>query len=193
MKPYNVTGHAIDRVVERFTIQREHAKNHLVSLMQTAVHQGTTGTGRVFDHYRTNTRLILSRDSDTVITVYTIDSEKDLVTPVFPKAIPTFASVSNFIIDKARATIHREIAKARRQFTREFRSLSESQALIQIEIAELTLNKVRCRAPLTQLKIEEKISILLDSFDELGKSISRITTDFEKIKVEAEEFLQIKS
>ena len=180
---YNPTTHAVERIRERFGIMEEHAKNFVNQLMETALYVTTNPNGtKVYKHTGKDVMLAIDPKKNVVITILppANEGERNKYTKVI---------VNNVIVDKARATIQREIAKARRQFTKEFRSLSESQALIQIEIADLTLRKVRARNPKTQATIQAKIDVALTVFDEIGSAIGELQAEFAKVQREASEFL----
>lgn len=187
MTTYNPTVHAVQRIRERFGIMEVHAKNFVNQLMQTAIYVTTSKNGcKVYKHSGKDILLVIDPKDDIVVTVHpaTYETKAEETTPLR-------MSVNNVIIAKARATINREITKARREFTREFRSLSESQALIQIEIAEMSLRKVRAKNPNTQAVIQAKIDVALDVFDEIGIAIGELKTEFTKVEREASEFLPI--
>ena len=177
MKKYAVTTHAINRAVERLGRNRQYASNDLVQRMQTAVFQGEVAQGRIFDHYASRTRLILDKTEDKIVTVYSMDTEKPKVT------------VYNAIIEKARAVIGKEIAKARRQFTTESRKLTLAEAEIGFEIATLALNKARCKAPHTQATIQSRINELEAGRQAVFAELLTVRERFEQMRRDAEGYL----
>lgn len=182
MKRYNVTNHAVERVVERFGIRVTDARKHIEQILQTAVFQGTQVnekgvSARVFDHYKTRTRLLLDMNSDVVITAYPMDDRSN-------GPIPPVTSSSKFT-DAITATVRREIAKARRTFTATTRTLSEQHALLQIEIGKLTLNKVRCKHPGTQAIIQRKIGAITTQMETLASDIERTESEYKALRAEA--------
>lgn len=184
---YNPTVHAVEQARIRFGIAEEHAKNWFNQLMETAIYVTTQDSDRViYKHSGKDAMLAVNPIKKTIITILPPHGKgehtKVDVTPKF--------SVTNFIIEKARTTIQREIAKTKRQFTREFRTLAERQALVQIEIAKLTLNKARAKNPNTQARIQANIDVALGLFDEIGSAISELQAEFERTKREAQAFLQ---
>ena len=179
MKPYRVTDHAIDRAVERLGKERCHARGYLQQLMQTAVYTGDSGKGRIFDHYKTRTRLVLDRTHDTVITVYSMDADK-------PSALPID---NNAIISKARDVIKRELSKFRRQFTKETRSLTIECAELNVEIAQLTLNKARAKSPITQDYIQAKIFALQGRAAAINERLTEMADEYEQVCKQAESFI----
>lgn len=190
MKPYAISSHAIDMAVERLERKRAHAKNELIQLMQTARYQGESGEGRVFDHYASRTRLILADDTDKVITVYPMDSEKPAKYYDKPKvAIEVKPNVYNAIIEKARQVITKEIAKARKQFTTESRKLVLTEAEIGVEIAQLALNKARARNPLTQASIATRINELEAGRQAVFAELIKVRDKFESMRKDAESYL----
>jgi uncharacterized small protein (DUF1192 family) len=187
------TNHAIERALERLKSPQEQAKtqvsNWLKTLMQTATYVGDKGNGRIFDHPNTRTRLVLDKNKDVIVTVYGMDDVEPSEEVTFSIEESAKHSEST-VMSKVRATIRRELTKAQRQFTREFRTLAERQALVQIEIAQLTLNKARAKNPNTQARIQSNIDVALGLFDEIGSAISELQAEFERTKREAQAFLQ---
>lgn len=181
---YNPTTHAVERIRERFGIMEEHAKNFVNQLMETALYVTTNPNGtKVYKHTGKDVMLAVNTKTNTVITILPPANEGE-----HNKYVK--ANVNNYIIEKARTTIQREIAKTKRQFTREFRTLAERQALVQIEIAEMTLRKARAKNPNTQARIQANIDVALGLFDEIGSAISELQAEFERTKREAQAFLQ---
>lgn len=177
---YNPSVHAVERIRERFGVMEEHAKNFANQLMEIAKYVTTQPDGKV---------VYKNADRDTMIVV---DERTSTIVTVLPPAnVQARIDVGNPFYKDITATIKRQLTKAQRQFTREFRSLSESQALVQIEIAQLTLNKVRAKNPKTQASIQTNIDAALDMFDEIGGALGELQTDFERTKREADAFLTI--
>lgn len=184
MKKYEITRHAVDQAVERLGKQRANASNDIQMLMQTAVYQGITGTGRVFDHHPSRTRMILAREIDRVITVYSMDSRKEGTSEGFRPL-----DVSNEILAAAHATIKRELTKARRRFTSEYRKLQIEQAELGVEIAQAHVNKARCKAPHTQALIQARIDATQEYYDAVQAKIDGLQTEYSRTKTEAQAFL----
>ena len=174
---YNPSVHAVERIRERFGVMEENAKNFVNQLMAVAKYVTTQPDGKVvYKHAGRDTMLIVDQRSNTIVTV-------------LPPA-KTQANVSNPFYKNVNATIRRELTKAQRQFTREFRTLVERQALVQIEIAEMTSRKARAKNPNTQARIQVNIDVALGLFDEIGSAISELQAEFERTKREAQAFLQ---
>jgi len=190
------TNHAIERALERLESPQKQMKSHISAwlrqLMTTAIYVGdkSNGRGRIFDHPNTGTRLILDMKDDVIITVYGINDAEP--TEDIKLSIDEIAKFSeSTVMSKARATIKRELTKAKRQFTKEFRTLAERQALVQIEIAQLTLNKARAKNPKTQSLIQAQIDVTLGLFDEIGAALGELQSEFERTKREADAFLTV--
>ncbi len=166
MRRYEVNDHAIDRTVERLGIMREHARNYLNQLMQTAYYTGDTtyrgGTSRVFDHYKNRVRIIVHKDCDRIITVYRFPDE-------------TFA-------DEIKRTIQRTYRKAKQQFTRNKRTIMIEIAELNVEIAQLSLNKVKAKSPKVQSIIQSKIESIHSKINELQSNANKIAAEFERVK-----------
>lgn len=182
------TVHSIERAREYFGVNELRAVDFVNDLAEKAVHlmiQPDTKR-RITYNEEHDVKLVLGPNDNTVITILPPGKQKQPeVSP--PKAV----TVTNYIIEKARTTIQREIAKTKRQFTREFRTLAERQALVQIEIAQLTLNKARAKNPNTQARIQANIDVALGLFDEIGSAISELQAEFERTKREAQAFLTV--
>jgi len=193
MKLYGVESHAIDQAVERLGRKREHAHHELNQLMQTARYQGDDGKGRIFDHLASRTRLILDRKKDKIITVYPMDSVKPTK---WYDAIPTVAievkpksTGYNAIIEKARVVIQRELAKARRQFTTDTRKLTLFEAELGLDIARLTVNKAKCKAPHTKALLQERINELEIGRQAVAKQLQTVADRFEQMRKDAESYI----
>lgn len=177
MRNYFATNHAVDNAVKSFGKKPQNARSWINQLMQTAYHQGTDANGRIYDNKNQRIRMVLDLQDDVVITLYSMDTEK----PAKLYDVP--------FSDIVAATIKRELAKARRSFTKEFRKLAEQQALLQIEIGRLTLNKVRCKHPATQAIIQRNIDAVLMEFDVVGTKIAKESADYSRVKAEAQAFI----
>ncbi|SER88281.1 hypothetical protein [Psychrobacillus sp. OK032] len=185
MKTYNPTVHAVEQARIRFGVAEEDAKAWFNQLMETALYvtTQTPSKRKVYKNSGIDAMIVLDPKDDVIVTI--LPKHGDGV-----KAKVKF-SATNAIISKARATIKRELTKAQRQFVREFRTLSERQALVQIEIAQLTLNKVRAKNPKTQASIQTNIDVALGMFDEIGKALDELRAEYERTKREADAFLTI--
>jgi len=180
MTTYNPSVHAVERIRERFGIMEENAKNFVNQLMAVAKYVTTQPDGKVvYKHAGRDTMIVVDERTKTIVTVKP------------PVTLKAQLSASNPFYKDITATIKRELTKAQRQFTKEFRSLSESQALVQIEIAQLTLNKARAKNPKTQSVIQANIDVALGLFDEIGGALGELTTEFERTKREADAFLTV--
>lgn len=188
MKLYEVTAHAVERAVERLGRKREHAANELIQRMQTAVYVGTSGHGRIFDHYRTRSRIVVDKTRDIVVTVYSMDTDEE-GNPVIRTPLVPIHSSSNVILAAAHATIKRELAKARRSFTAELRKLKIEQAELGVEIAQAIANKARCKAPHTQTIIQQRIDAMQTYHDVVGAKIAEETAEYSRVKTEAQAFI----
>lgn len=200
MRNYYPTKHAIEQAQERLGKDAEQAKNHLVQLMQTAAFQGIGSRGaRIYDHYKSRTRLVLAEKTDTIITVYPMDTDKGdapvervpidsemTSIPSIPEATETKPKLSqdNVFISAFQAIIKRELTKARRNYVREYRKLTEEIAVIGLEIAQLNLNKARAKSPVTQGHITDKVSEIHAIQTELAEQRKQLEAQFRAMKSE---------
>ncbi|WP_096436561.1 hypothetical protein [Alteribacter populi] len=156
MKEYHVTSHAIERAVERLGQTRSHARNHLVTLMQTAVYQGEQPNARgvmtkIYDHHRSRTRLVV--DGTRIVTAYKMEGPLDAES--FPKEI--------------RAAIQRKASALTRQYRKEIRSIETELAEVNLEIARLQLNRARARSPKVRAAIDVKLTRLRETYESIER------------------------
>ncbi|KYC77827.1 hypothetical protein B4090_3995 [Bacillus licheniformis] len=164
MKQYEVTKHAIDRTVERLGINREHAKGHLLNLMQTAYYVGqqSNANGRItkiFDHINSRTRLLVN--DSAIVTVY-------------PMADPLDATATE-LPDEMKTALRRKANAMIRRIKRETRALNVQLAEKNLEIAQLELNRAKARSNKVIASIDEKISVLKSEYSELAAKRSELT------------------
>lgn len=73
-----------------------------------------------------------------------------------------------------------------REVNREVRKLKEQLAHLNVEVATLNLNKIRCKAPHTQELIQTRIDGLIERAGELASEIDAKLTEIERAKTETE-------
>lgn len=169
-RQYSVTTHAIQRAVERLGIAEVYAANHLRQLMQTAQFIGYKLSGRVFDHYKSGTRLIVS-DNDSIITVYKIPVEISL---------PFEDEVMEFIRRKYKKNLRKLNAKRR--------GLQLQSAELNVELAQLKLNQLKARSPKVREIIAKKIAEISESISILDAEIKRLCKTETKLTNSVESF-----
>lgn len=173
-----VTKHAIDRSIERLGFQRATADNNIRQLLAVAAFHGigssSKGPTEIYLHRKTRTTIVISRKENCVVTVYRADEE-----PTQSKATIT--------IDRISAAIKRELSKMTTQLRREIRKLTEQQAQLNVNIAELNLNKVRCKAPHTQALIQTRIDAIITQVDDLAQEIDAKLTQIKNAEREVSE------
>lgn len=177
-RTYKLTRHAVERTIKRLGVPENHAHNHVNQLMQSAYMQGIVpskyGPARVYDHHKTNTRIIVSEDGSTVITVYKHE-ERSVLDVV--KA------------DFLRPTLERELRKVKRESTRQIRAAERSLAKVYAELAERMKNFANARNPHTRDLIQERIWEAEEAIDEIKRNIERMMGEYET-KVEAIEVIR---
>jgi hypothetical protein len=164
MKTYKVTGHAVERAIERLGWNQTEVVGRVNDLMQSAHFQGETQgsngeTRKIFDHQRTRIRMIVGK-SDAVITVYPLETTEE----AFAK-LPT---------DLAQA-IRKKAATLSRKYTKELRQVEREVTSIEFEIARRKLNKLRVNNPKTKAFIDAKLTELKDMRDSLAARQSELT------------------
>ena len=175
MKPYRVTKHAVDQAVDRFGWDRTNAESRIKQLMQRAVYQGNDGSERIYDHYRTRIRLILDRDKDTVITVYSMDSEKPTENSTLSSAIA--------------AAVKRELTKAGREFKRQQRAIQSEVAALHFELADAMAKQARVYHPPTVERIQRKIDAINATIYRKQSEIADFEAEYKRIKADAQRFV----
>jgi hypothetical protein len=162
MKQYKVRDHAVDRAVERFGWKRAGADNRLVQLMQNATYCGLKrrtggGNSRLFDHYKSGIRIVVDKDSDTIVTVYPIPSILDTVPAELSEAIRKKAAILS------------------RKYTKELRQLERNIAKINLEIAQRQMSILRINVPKTKAAINARLTVLTEESDKLTKRKAELT------------------
>lgn len=182
---YNPTVHAVERIRQYFGVMEEHAKQFANELMRAAKYVTTQADGKlVYKHAGKDVMLVVNAETRTVITVLPPAGEGER-----NKAITSISVTNNAIIAAAHATIQRELAKARRSYTREYRKLTEEIAVIGLEIAHLSLNKARARSPITQRQISEKVAEIHAEQTRLADQRKRLEAEYQAAKTEAQAFI----
>lgn len=177
MKPYKVTKHAVDQAVDRFGWEREGADFRIKQLMQTAVYQGDDGKGRIFDHYRSRTRMILDRKDDRVITVYSMESGAPVIeTPTLSNAIA--------------AAVKRELSKAGREFKRQQRAIQSEVAALYADLAEELSKQARVYHPPTVERIQRKIDAINATIYRKQAEVAECEADYKRIEADAQRFVK---
>lgn len=178
----NVSLHAIERARERLDAKgtNDNVAHTLRQWFPKAVAKGTAGNGYIFDNIAKDIRLILDSSQQTIITVYRLSNVDDYVAQ-------KLAPKSKITIDRISAAIKRELSRMTTQLRREIRKLTEQQAQLNVSIAELTLNKIRCRAPHTQALIQTRIDAIITQVDDLAQEIDAKLTQIKNAEREVSE------
>lgn len=178
---WNPTVHAVRRLKERYDIAEEHAKNFVNQLMQNAKYVTTSGNRTTYKHEGRNAFIIVNTDDNIVITVHDVDApeQKAEVVAVLPAQ-----SVAKITIDRISNAVKREFARMSTQINREVRKMSEQQAQLNVQIAELSLNKVRCYHPPTKALIQSRIDSFASQVTELAQEIDAKLTQIQTAETE---------
>lgn len=170
-----ISKHAIDRAVERLNQPQHCAENHIRQLLSAAAFHGEGsneyGKVDVYLHRKTGVSIIVSQKDSTVVTLYCPDEQ------------PKLSAVS-ITVDRLATAIKREFKRMQTEALRDIRKMKEEYAAMYVEIAQLKYNKIRCRAPHTQLIIQTKIDELVAKTSELTKVIDAKLTEIERAKSE---------
>ncbi|MGE7843927.1 hypothetical protein ACQKNX_24475 [Lysinibacillus sp. NPDC093712] len=177
----HVSMHAIDRAKERLDVKgtNENVAHTLRQWYTRSVRKGRDGTGGIiFDNIAKDVRLILDETCQTVITTYRLSTVDDYVAQ---KLAPKLT------VERISAAIKRELSRMTTQLRREIRKLTEQQAQLNVSIAELTLNKVRCKAPHTQALIQTRIDAIITQVDSLAQEVDAKLTQIKVAEREVSE------
>lgn len=179
----NVSMHAIDRAKERLDVKgtNENVAHTLRQWYTRSVRKGRDGTGGIiFDNIAKDVRLILDETCQTVITTYRLSTVDDYVAQ---KLTPKLT------VERISAAIKRELSRMTTQLRREIRKLTEQQAQLNVSIAELTLNKLRCKNPLTQSLIQSRIDAIITQVDSLAQEVDAKLTQIKVAEREVSEVI----
>ena len=179
---YSVHPHAVKRAKERLELKGT-VDNTLVQYMVKAVRGAKTPQGGViYDNYAKNARLIVDEAAHEIKTVYRLDTIKVEGNEMIVRVMDGM----NITVDRIATAIKRELSRMTTQINREVRKLTEQAATIQVEIAQLHVNKIRCKHPKTQSLIQTRIDELSAKVDDLAKVIDGKLTQMQTAKVEVE-------
>lgn len=186
---YMPTVHAIERFREYYGVKEIYAIDFANELMADAHFIMSQPDGRrIYQNDEYDTMVALDPKVNRIITVLpSAEKRKEIeakATPTVRKAIG-----NNAIIVAAHETIKRELAKARRNFTTEYRKLKIEQAELGVEIAQATVNKIRCKAPHTQELIQVRIDAAQEYYAVVGAKIEQVQAEYSRMKTEAQAFL----
>lgn len=180
---WNPTVHAIKRIKERCGIEETQAKAFVNQLMQHAKYITTNPNGTsVYKHDKRDIMMVVNPELNVVITIHSATQTETGA----PNEEPT-QSKATITIDRISAAIKRELSRMTTQLRREIRKLTEQQAQLNISAAELTLNKIRCRAPHTQALIQTRIDAIITQVDSLAQEIDAKLTQIKNAEREVSE------
>lgn len=178
---WNPSVHAVRRIKERCGIDETQAKSFINQLMQTAKYVTTQGKNPVYKHEGREVFIVADAEKNTIVTVY---SAEETETGAPENAKQPKSSAISITVDRIANAIKREFKRMQTEVTREVRKLSEQVAVMHVEVAQLNVNKIRCKNPITQLHIQARIDEILSQADELARAIDEKLTQFEKAKSE---------
>lgn len=205
---YRPESHAIDRLLEFFGVKEIHAADFINDVMKSAEHVTTQTDGRrLFKNDGFPAMLVVAKDNGIVTVLPSPEIRRKVKrtgTPVTTWVtargnlkVTTVKTVenspNNAIITAARVTIQRELTKARRIFTREYRTLKLEIAELGVEIAQASVNLVRCKHPGTQTIIQRKIDELQANSENLNEVLADKQSEYDRMRREAAEFIGIEA
>ncbi|MET3658476.1 hypothetical protein [Sporosarcina psychrophila] len=193
---YRPAAHAIERLREYFGVKEIHALDFSnESMVKAQFVTNQTDGRRLYKNDDLDVMIVVAEDNTIITYLPAPDKRREIKRtgkPLNPavKTQETLVSIGNNpVIAAAHATIQRELAKARRSFTREYRRLTEEIAVIGLEIARHSLNKARARSPITQQQITEKVSEIHAEQTQLAEQRKQLETEYRAIKTEAQQFI----
>lgn len=180
-KTVKIAPHAIQRTVERLGQSEENANRYIRQLLAAATYhgEGLTRQGNraeTYLHKKTGTTIVVAKDNDTVITVY--------------RAEEPAPSIAKITIDRIANAVQREFKRMQTQLNREVRKLSEQQAQLNVQLAELSLNKIRCYHPPTQALIQSRIDAIKTQVSELATEIDVKLTQIQQAESEVKAIIE---
>ncbi|QIG62570.1 hypothetical protein [Sporosarcina phage Lietuvens] len=183
---YRPSIHAIERLRDYFGTSELHAMDYANDLMKGAQLVETQKTGRrVFKSAVQDVMLVVG-DDNTIITVLPPPGRgKNNAYGAVTAAIEATSELSMIII----RTVKREYAKACTNYKRQHRKYALLIADLNIEVAELERNKLRCKHPDTQTIIQRNIDATLAEVDALQAQLDEMTAEHERLAAEAKTYL----
>jgi len=174
----HVTAHAVERARQRLDAKgtSDNVAHTLRSWFTRAVRKGRdNASGIIYDNVSKDVRIITDELSMTIITVYRLSTvDEYMAQKIAPK----------LTIDRIAAAVKRELTRMTTQYRREIRKLSEQQAQLGVQVAELTLNKIRCYHPGTQALIQSRIDEAKTRIAELANEIDGKLTQLQAAESE---------
>ncbi len=181
---YKPSVHAVERLREYFGVKEIHAVDFANDLMRDAQYVLTQDSGRLlYKNEEHDVMIVIGPHDKSIITVLP-SQEKRKEIEQGEKETSKITPSDNVFLTTFRTTVKRELAKARRQFVREHRKLTEEIAVIGLDIAQLTLNKARARSPITQEQIARKISEISSEQAKLTEQRKHLEAQFSAMKYE---------
>lgn len=185
---YRPSVHAIERMREYFGTKEIHAVDYANELMQGAQFVRTQPDGKhVFKSVKQDVMLVIGANHAVVTVLPPPGRGKNNAntTPESP-----IITQPNVFTDAIKATIARELRKAQTLFKRSYRQHTLKLADVNLEIAELFRNKVRCKHPGTQDIIQQQIDVLQAESERLNDAIETQEREFRAIEEEASLYLR---
>ena len=184
---WNPTVHAIKRIKERCGIEETQAKAFVNQLMQHAKYITTNPNGTsVYKHDNRDIMMVVNPELNVVITIHSATQTEDGAPNAESTQIKSKATIT---IDRISVAIKRELSKMTTQLRREIRKLTEQQAQLNVSAAELTLNKIRCKAPHTQALIQTRIDAIITQVDEIAQEVDAKLTQIKNAEREVGEVI----
>lgn len=176
---YKVSFHARERFAERFDNKRnesqtvEHLNNVLRSATLQSVSIGRQGdTMHNYNAEKHNMRLVINKRTQTVITVYTIESVQTTLTADSP------------LFDVLIKTAKRELTKATARFRQQQRSMTAELSTIKIELAKSAVNRTRAKGEHIVGRIDANVAKMQRKADEISRNIAKIESEHGRIATE---------
>lgn len=187
---YRPTVHAIERMREYFGTKEIHAVDYANELMKGAQFVTTQPeSGRkVYKSIVQDVMIVVGATDNAIITI--LPSQEMRKEVESPKPVSVQVLQSGALTDVIRATIERELRKARRTFKRSYRQYTLELAKLNVKIAESKLNKVRCKHPGTQAIIQAQIDALEAEAKSLQDAMSTQESEYRAIEAEASVYLR---
>lgn len=182
---WNPTVHAVRRIKERCGIDEIHAKPFINEIMRSAKYVTTQSDGKlVYKHETRDIMIIVDDKRNNIVTIHSATQTEDGA----PNAeLTQIKSKTTITIDRISAAIKRELSRMTTQLRREIRKLTEQQAQLNVSIAELTLNKIRCKAPHTQALIQTRIDAIITQVNEIAQEVDAKLTQIKNAEREVSE------
>ena len=177
-----ITNHAITRSRERLDVKGtdDNVSNTLRQWFTRSVFKGRdNGDGVIYDNHTKDIRFVCDKDTKVVKTVYRLSTVYN-----YNPQMQAVTGTPKLTVDHLVKVLKREGSRISTQYRREIRKLTERRAELNVLVAELDLNFIRCDAPHNKKLIQSRIKDAQAQIDVLAREIDEKTAELQRVVAE---------